>query len=109
MSYNRLFGEIPQEFANQIIPTNATADLSFNNFTREIPDTTLFLNQEATSYAGNPKLCSKPLKNLCLIPSTISVSTSLPAIPAIPKTIDLAPAITSQEVTNGLCRDPGSY
>ncbi|XP_052194958.1 probable LRR receptor-like serine/threonine-protein kinase At4g37250 [Diospyros lotus] len=110
VSYNRLSGEIPTKFANQI-PTNATLDLSFNNFTGEIPETSLFFNQEAKSYAGNPELCGKPLKNPCPIPSTISTPpnatspTSPPAIAALPKsTIDSSPATNSPGPSNGSSR-----
>ncbi|GFY86591.1 receptor-like kinase [Actinidia rufa] len=109
-SYNRLSGDITSEFANQI-PTNATIDLSFNNFTGEIPETSLFLNQAAESYSGNPELCGKPLKNICPIPSTIStppnasVPTSPPAIAAIPKTIDSTPATTSPGKQTGSTRN----
>ncbi|KAL6993802.1 hypothetical protein U1Q18_011917 [Sarracenia purpurea var. burkii] len=102
LSYNRLSGEIPPEFGTQI-PTNATIDLSFNNFTGEIPKSSVFLNQEAKSYAGNPELCGKPLMNPCSIPSSISSTppnaseptTSPPAVAAIPKTINSAPATTT--------------
>ncbi|GFZ18785.1 leucine-rich repeat protein kinase family protein [Actinidia rufa] len=109
-SYNRLSGEITSEFANQI-PTNVTIDLSFNNFTGEIPETSLFLNQAAESYSGNPELCGKPLKNLCPIPSTISTPanasapTSPPAIAAIPKTIESTPATTSPGKQTGSNRN----
>ncbi|KAL7231744.1 hypothetical protein ACSBR2_009891 [Camellia fascicularis] len=112
VSYNRLSGEIPAEFANKI-PTNATIDLSFNNFTGEIPETSLFLEQETKSYGGNPELCGKPLKNLCPIPSSISTPpngtapTSPPAIAAIPKSIDSGPATTSTETANGSSRRSG--
>ncbi|PSR87955.1 LRR receptor-like serine/threonine-protein kinase [Actinidia chinensis var. chinensis] len=109
-SYNRLSGEITSEFANQI-PTNATIDFSFNNFTGEIPETSLFVNQAAESYSGNPELCGKPLKNLCPIPSTISTPanasapTSPPAIAAIPKTIESTPATTSPGKQTGSNRN----
>ncbi|CAL5324611.1 hypothetical protein CsSME_00003682 [Camellia sinensis var. sinensis] len=112
VSYNRLSGEIPSEFANKI-PTNATIDLSFNNFTGEIPETSLFLDQETKSYGGNPELCGKPLKNLCPIPSSISTPpngtapTSPPAIAAIPKSIDSGPATTAPETANGSSRRSG--
>lgn len=112
VSYNRLSGKIPSEFANKI-PTNATIDLSFNNFTGEIPETSLFLDQETKSYGGNPELCGKPLKNLCPIPSSISTPpngtapTSPPAIAAIPKSIDSGPATTSPETANGSSRRSG--
>ncbi|XP_077211605.1 putative LRR receptor-like serine/threonine-protein kinase At4g37250 [Tasmannia lanceolata] len=91
LSFNNLSGEISPELASRV-PANATLDLSYNNLTGEIPGTGAFLNQKAGSFAGNPNLCGKPLKNPCLIPSTIStppnVSTSPPAIAAIPKSLE---------------------
>nr|GLL25802.1 probable LRR receptor-like serine/threonine-protein kinase At4g37250 [Ipomoea trifida] len=47
------------------IPPNATLDLSFNNLSGEIPDSSVFLNQDVKAFAGNPKLCGVPLENLC--------------------------------------------
>ncbi|XAR51313.1 Non-specific serine/threonine protein kinase [Bertholletia excelsa] len=101
VSYNRISGEIPREFANQI-PTSAIIDLSNNNITGEIPETSLFVNQDAKSYAGNTELCGNPLKNLCPIPSSISTppnastpTTSPPAFAAIPKSIESSPATSS--------------
>ncbi|EEF37420.1 probable LRR receptor-like serine/threonine-protein kinase At4g37250 [Ricinus communis] len=104
ISYNRLSGSIPQEFASQI-PDNATIDLSFNNLTGEIPDSSIFLNQKITSYNGNPDLCGQPTRNPCPIPCSpsslpnITSPTSPPAIAAIPKTLASAPATSppSQE------------
>ena len=100
ISYNRFDGSIPVQFAEKI-PGNATVDLSFNNLTGEIPDSSALLNQKTASFSGNPGLCGKPTKNLCPIPSSpsseprVSAPTSPPAIAAIPKTFDsppLAPA-----------------
>ncbi|KAL4582221.1 hypothetical protein LXL04_006765 [Taraxacum kok-saghyz] len=93
VSHNNISGGIPAEFANKI-PTNATVDLSFNNLTGSVPESSVFFNQDETSFAGNSQLCGKPLHNLCLIPSSastlpnISSPTSPPAIAAIPKTAD---------------------
>nr|XP_043617168.1 probable LRR receptor-like serine/threonine-protein kinase At4g37250 [Erigeron canadensis] len=91
ISHNRISGEIPPEFANKI-PTNATVDLSYNNLTGPIPESSVFFNQNQTSFSGNSELCGKPLKNLCLIPSSAStppnVTSSPPAIAAIPKTAE---------------------
>ncbi|XP_059642822.1 probable LRR receptor-like serine/threonine-protein kinase At4g37250 [Cornus florida] len=107
VSYNRLSGEIPPEFADKI-PANATLDLSFNNFTGEIPESPVFFNQETKSFSGNPELCGRPLGKLCPIPSTASSlpnvsapTTSPPAIAAIPKTIDSTPGSTSPTSING--------
>ncbi|MED6159211.1 hypothetical protein PIB30_040233 [Stylosanthes scabra] len=95
LSYNKVSGTIPQTFARHI-PGNATIDLSFNNLTGPIPDSSALLNQKAESLSGNGDLCGKPLKILCSIPSTLSdpptnATTSSPAIAAIPKTIDTTP------------------
>ncbi|KAL6961444.1 hypothetical protein U1Q18_039213 [Sarracenia purpurea var. burkii] len=108
-SNNKLSGEIPVEFANQV-PTNATIGLSFNNLSGKIPQTSLFINQEAKSYVGNPELCGNPLKNPCPILSTVSTPqlnatapTSPPAIAAIPEsTIDSTPETRK---TNGSSRN----
>lgn len=99
ISYNRLSGPIPPEFAEKI-PPNATIDLSFNNLTGEIPDSSVFLNQKVSSFAGNLGLCGEPTRNPCPIPSppgpfpNVSAPTSPPAIAAIPKTLDSSPATT---------------
>ncbi|KAA8547165.1 hypothetical protein F0562_003569 [Nyssa sinensis] len=112
VSYNRLLGVIPPEFGDDI-PANATLDLSFNNFAGEIPESSVFLNQDTKSFSGNPALCGKPLKNLCPIPSSISTlpnvaaPTSPPAIAAIPNTIDTSPAITRCTIANGSNRNRG--
>ncbi|KAL7101437.1 hypothetical protein ACP275_08G053700 [Erythranthe tilingii] len=105
VSFNRLSGKIPPEFAGKI-PTNATLDLSFNNLTGSIPESNLFSNQDTKSYSGNPELCGKPLENLCPIPSSAaafpnaSVPESPPAIAAIPKTIESNPATASPDGAN---------
>ncbi|KAI3760948.1 hypothetical protein L1987_51352 [Smallanthus sonchifolius] len=94
VSHNNISGDIPPEFSNKI-PTNATIDLSFNNLTGAIPESSVFFNQDQRSFAGNSELCGQPLENLCLIPSSASVppnvsspATSPPAFAAIPKTAD---------------------
>ncbi|KAL1809960.1 hypothetical protein DCAR_0729602 [Daucus carota subsp. sativus] len=97
LSYNKLSGEIPPDFANKL-PANITLDLSVNNFTGPIPSSSIFSNQSIKAFSGNPELCGKPLKNLCVIPSTnssapnVTSSKSPPAIAAIPKTIDSSPS-----------------
>ncbi|OAY35513.1 probable LRR receptor-like serine/threonine-protein kinase At4g37250 [Manihot esculenta] len=99
ISYNKLSGPIPPEFASQI-PGNATVDLSFNNLSGEIPDSTVFLNQKASSFTGNLDLCGEPSRNPCPIPSSpsslpnVSSPTSPPAFAAIPKTTTSIPATT---------------
>ncbi|KAK9054115.1 hypothetical protein SSX86_025192 [Deinandra increscens subsp. villosa] len=94
VSHNNISGKIPPEFSNKI-PANATVDLSFNNLTGPIPESGVFFNQNKSLFAGNLELCGRPLDNLCLIPSSASISpnvsspsTSPPAIAAIPKTAD---------------------
>ncbi|XP_009590527.1 probable LRR receptor-like serine/threonine-protein kinase At4g37250 [Nicotiana tomentosiformis] len=100
VSFNRLSGDIPPEFGSKI-PQNATLDLSYNNFSGAIPESSVFVNQSRKAFSGNPELCGEPMKNLCPIPSTIttlpnaSEPTSSPAIAAIPKTIDSNPAAAS--------------
>lgn len=95
ISYNRVSGEIPPDFAAKI-PANATIDLSFNNLTGQIPDSDVFMNQEASSFTGNPQLCGEPTRSPCPIPS--SPASLPPAIAAIPKTLDPStPETTSPE------------
>ncbi|KAL3592156.1 hypothetical protein D5086_010796 [Populus alba] len=113
ISYNKLSGPIPQEFANEI-PSNTTIDLSFNNLTGEIPESSLFLNQERSAFAGNPHLCGQPTRNQCLIPSSvsplpnISAPTSPPAIAAVPRIIGSSPATSRPgETATGSGQDEG--
>ncbi|KAE8735891.1 putative LRR receptor-like serine/threonine-protein kinase [Hibiscus syriacus] len=84
ISYNRLSGEIPPQFAEKI-PGNATIDLSFNNLRGEIPDSVVLKNQVSKSFSGNPHLCGEATRRACPIPSS---PTSPPAIAAIPRTMD---------------------
>lgn len=107
LSYNKISGKIPPEFAKKI-PANATIDLSFNNLTGAIPETLALLNQKTELFSGNADLCGKPLKNLCSIPSTLSAppnvttaTTSSPAIAAIPETIDSTPVTNSPGKPSG--------
>ncbi|XP_031126265.1 probable LRR receptor-like serine/threonine-protein kinase At4g37250 [Ipomoea triloba] len=100
LSSNRLSGLLSPGFAAKI-PANATVDLSFNNLTGEIPESTALNNQKTEFFAGNVDLCGKPLKKLCTIPSTlsnppnVSTNTSPPAIAAIPKTFGSSPVPSS--------------
>ncbi|XP_058070114.1 probable LRR receptor-like serine/threonine-protein kinase At4g37250 [Magnolia sinica] len=93
LSYNRLSGGISPGFASGI-PANASLDLSFNKLGGGIPEKGGFDYRRAESFAGNPDLCGKPLKNPCSIPSTLSTppnsstSTTPLAIAAIPKSLD---------------------
>ncbi|PHT56730.1 putative LRR receptor-like serine/threonine-protein kinase [Capsicum baccatum] len=110
VSFNRLSGDIPPEFASNI-PPNATLDLSYNNFSGAIPESSVFINQSRKSFYGNPELCGAPLKNLCPIPSTrttlpgSSEPTSSPAIAAIPKTIDSNRAAESADSASGSSKE----
>ncbi|CAK7337735.1 unnamed protein product [Dovyalis caffra] len=113
ISSNKLSGPIPQEFANEIA-SSTTIDLSFNNLTGEIPESSLFLNQQASAFAGNPDLCGQPTRNPCPIPSSVSPlpnisgPTSPPAIAAIPKIIGTSPGTTPPgETATGSGQDEG--
>ncbi|EHA8592592.1 Receptor protein kinase-like protein [Cocos nucifera] len=99
LSSNRLAGGIPPELASRM-PANALIDLSFNNFSGEIPQSGAFLAQKPMAFSGNPDLCGKPLKNMCMIPSGLSnpppndsnatppAPNSPPAFAAMPKNPD---------------------
>ncbi|XP_023552755.1 receptor protein kinase-like protein At4g34220 [Cucurbita pepo subsp. pepo] len=106
-SYNKISGPVPPEFAKWI-PANATMDLSFNNLTGAIPQSAALLSQKTEAFAGNEDLCGKPLKHLCSIHSSLTIppnvseiSSSSPAIAAIPKTIGSIPATKSPGGPNG--------
>ncbi|KAK9677733.1 hypothetical protein RND81_11G163100 [Saponaria officinalis] len=91
-SYNKLSGDIPPNFVSGLLE-NATIDLSYNNLTGQIPGSKLLSGQKPDYFSGNPGLCGKPLKNLCVISSspsnppnsTVSIS---PAIAVIPRPDD---------------------
>ncbi|CAN8251415.1 unnamed protein product [Cochlearia groenlandica] len=94
-SYNRISGEIPSDFADEI-PENATVDLSFNQLTGQIPGFRVLDNQESNSFSGNPNLCgSDPAKHPCRdheatpSPPPSPTPNSPPALAAIPNTIGL--------------------
>lgn len=92
LSYNKISGEIPADFGEGM-PENATIDVSYNNLTGQVPRSKPFLGQNPEFFSGNQELCGKPLKNLCVIPSTLStppnVSVTIsPAIAVIPKPIN---------------------
>ncbi|KAL5184183.1 putative LRR receptor-like serine/threonine-protein kinase [Glycine soja] len=107
ISYNRFSGEIPTEFAAEI-PGNATVDLSFNNLTGEVPDSTVFTNQNSKSFNSNFNLCGEMTKNPCPIPSSpssepkASAPISPPAIAAIPKSFDDSPLAPTGQKQRGL-------
>ncbi|KAK9109307.1 hypothetical protein Sjap_017367 [Stephania japonica] len=82
LSRNSISGQIPINFANKL-RSNTTIDLSFNNFSGEVPETELFLSLKPKWLAGNPNLCGKPLTSPCFVSSNSSNSTR-PAIAAIP-------------------------
>jgi hypothetical protein len=105
VSYNRLSGEIPPEFANEI-PQNARLDFSFNNFTGKIPESSVLIHQGVSSFSGNLGLCGTPLSNVCNNASVssspeknVSAPTLPPAIAVIPKSIPSI--IPSNPATNG--------
>ncbi|MBA0860493.1 hypothetical protein Goshw_018132, partial [Gossypium schwendimanii] len=79
-----LSGEIPPQFTHKI-PGNATIDLSFNKFTREISNSAVLKNQESKSFSGIPLLYGEVTEHDCPIPSS---PTSSPAIVVISKTIE---------------------
>jgi len=105
LSYNKISGTIPKTFAKHI-PENSTIDLSFNNLTGPIPESMALLNQKTESLSGNSDLCGKPLKNLCIIPSSISTppeninNSSSPAIAAMPRTINSTPGTNTNSTTS---------
>ncbi|KAI3665682.1 hypothetical protein L6452_44312 [Arctium lappa] len=100
VSHNNISGEIPAEFAKKL-RANVTVDLSFNNLTGAIPESSVFFNQNERQFAGNPGLCGKPLENLCLVPSVSSGNTTFPpAIAGIPETIPSSRSSNSSNTLN---------
>ncbi|KAJ8770775.1 hypothetical protein K2173_021422 [Erythroxylum novogranatense] len=106
VSYNRLSGPVPPEFASKI-PGNATIDLSFNNLSGENPNSSVFFNQKGGSFDGNLDLFGEPTRNPCPIPSSPSYLTnastpsSTPAVAAIPKTIGPSSTTTAASSSTG--------
>ncbi|GAB4852880.1 hypothetical protein Ancab_017077 [Ancistrocladus abbreviatus] len=103
LSYNKLSGYVPLEFASQMLE-NSTIDLSFNNLTGQIPASKALLNQKSEAFAGNSDLCGKPLRKPCIIPSTLSSrpnvsATIAPAIAVIPETVDSNPSSSTNNTT----------
>ncbi|KAI3769941.1 hypothetical protein L6452_01056 [Arctium lappa] len=86
LSNNKLSGSVFPQFAENI-PATAVVDLSFNNFTGQIPETLSFSNQKTENFEGNLDLCGKPLKKMCIVPSSLSIqpNVSSAAIAVIPK------------------------
>lgn len=112
ISYNNISGKIPPEFAEKI-PGNATIDLSFNNLTGQIPDSVVLINQQATSFSGNPDLRGEPIKNPRPNPPPSPPNTPIatsPALAAFPNTFesppDLAasPSVSSHPKQDGIQR-----
>uniref|UniRef100_A0ACD5YJN8 Uncharacterized protein n=1 Tax=Avena sativa TaxID=4498 RepID=A0ACD5YJN8_AVESA len=90
LSSNRIAGAIPVEMASRL-PPNVTIDLSNNKLTGAIPAVAPFLAQRATAFAGNDKLCGRPLDSLCsdasasaVDPPNVATPKSPPALAAIP-------------------------
>ncbi|XP_076930293.1 putative LRR receptor-like serine/threonine-protein kinase At4g37250 [Bidens hawaiensis] len=103
VSHNNISGEIPAGFANKI-PANGIIDLSYNNLTGAIPESGVLFNQNASSFAGNRGLCGKPLKELCVIPST--ASTYPPAIAGFPETTPSSHSnISSNNTSDGTSKN----
>ncbi|XP_010547527.1 PREDICTED: probable LRR receptor-like serine/threonine-protein kinase At4g37250 [Tarenaya hassleriana] len=102
VSYNRLSGEIPPGFADEI-PENASVDLSFNDLMGQIPNFRVFENNAFKSFLGNPGLCrsdstqqscqksSPPPPPAPQTTANVSSPSSPPALAAIPKTIGSNP------------------
>ncbi|GAA0161854.1 hypothetical protein LIER_39308 [Lithospermum erythrorhizon] len=63
VSFNRISGEIPKEFAEKFPSSAILLDLSFNNLTGEIPESVIFLKQDSRSFIGNQELCGIPIRN----------------------------------------------
>ncbi|KAJ9705130.1 hypothetical protein PVL29_003263 [Vitis rotundifolia] len=113
LSYNKVSGTIPSQFAEKI-PGNATIDLSSNDLTGQVPETAALIYQKPASFAGNLDLCGKPLKKLCTVPSTqatppnVTTTTSPPAIAAIPRTTDSSPVTSSPQTQQESGMNPGT-
>ncbi|KAD3066412.1 hypothetical protein E3N88_34292 [Mikania micrantha] len=91
LSNNKISGSVFPKFVENI-PANAIVDLSFNNFTGEIPQT--LSDRKQDYFAGNLNLCGKPVNKTCTVPSSHSLppnissdgsATATAAIAAIPK------------------------
>ncbi|XP_047963679.1 leucine-rich repeat receptor-like serine/threonine-protein kinase BAM1 [Salvia hispanica] len=63
LSRNHLTDAIPQSIAS--MKSLTTADFSFNDLSGRLPETGQFSVFNATSYAGNPKLCGSTVNNPC--------------------------------------------
>lgn len=113
LSYNKISGTIPSQFAEKI-PGNATIDLSSNDLTGQIPETAALIYQKPASFEGNLDLCGNPLKKLCTVPSTqatppnVTTTTSPPAIAAIPRTTDSSPVTSSPQTQQESGMNPGT-
>ncbi|XP_057545967.1 probable LRR receptor-like serine/threonine-protein kinase At4g37250 [Amaranthus tricolor] len=110
LSYNKISGAIPADFGGDF-PENATIDLSYNNLTGQVPGSKPFMGQNPELFSGNQELCGKPLKNSCVIPSTLSTPPNVtgsisPAIAVIPKPVGDSDSNTSNRApsshNNGL-------
>ncbi|KAI4387866.1 hypothetical protein MLD38_000257 [Melastoma candidum] len=101
VSHNMISGRIPLGFASKF-PENATIDLSFNNLSGSIPESSSWDDRKSDLFTGNAGLCGKPLRILCSVPSTLSTppnssatATATPAIAVIPKPTDSAAGASS--------------
>ncbi|WOH04767.1 hypothetical protein DCAR_0624179 [Daucus carota subsp. sativus] len=98
LSYNKFSGPFPLDFTKKL-PVNVSIDLSFNNLTGEILQSSALSNQKPESFLGNADLCGKPLKKICSISSTLTTppnittaNNSAPAIAAIPRDFNSSPS-----------------
>ncbi|KAL8129210.1 hypothetical protein V2J09_018365 [Rumex salicifolius] len=92
LSTNKLSGGLSPDLG-KLWPENATVDLSSNNLTGQIPDAKALVGQKVDAFAGNSDLCGKPLKDQCMIPSSLSAQPKVsgpisPAIAVIPRTVE---------------------
>ncbi|OVA05605.1 Protein kinase domain [Macleaya cordata] len=63
LSRNHLTKEIPKSIGS--IKSLTGADFSFNDFTGKLPESGQFSYFDASSFAGNPRLCGSLLNNPC--------------------------------------------
>lgn len=63
LSYNNFSGEVPPSYGH--FPVIVSLDLRHNNLTGKIPQIGSLLNQGPTAFAGNPNLCGFPLRIQC--------------------------------------------
>ncbi|XP_068651808.1 leucine-rich repeat receptor-like serine/threonine-protein kinase BAM1 [Aristolochia californica] len=67
LSHNQLNQSIPKSIG--VLKSLTLADFSFNDLSGKLPETGQFAYFNATSFAGNPKLCGLVLNNPCNLTS----------------------------------------